>query len=743
MNEKAGIANWVAGKRSKWVTLLVWIVAAALLSALLPSASSQENNNAPNLSSGKPSVLADAVADREFSSGADLPALYVWHRDGGLTEADLAGIRSWSAKLASEPAPHQTAMPPIHQLPPEALNAELSSDRSTFVVPVFFDKEADVDKLKEGTEQIRDTAVSLLGSDPFEVPTSGTDQLSVRLTGPVGIQIDATGLFKNADVSLLLGTVVLVLVLLLLIYRSPILALIPLVAVSFAYGVINPLLGWMASEGWTVFDSQALSIMTVLLFGAGTDYCLFLISRFRQLLKTEANAGKALLSALTGSSGAIAMSGLTVVLSLLALLFADYGVYHRFAAPFSIAILVMGLASLTLVPALLAIIGRGSFYPFVPRTEAMRAERARRKGKTAPSDASEREPRNRVGRSVVARPGLIIVICVVFLGGFAAYASQIKVTYDIMSSFPKDMASREGFALIGDNFSPGELAPVKVIIDTQGKDVPVGDKLAALPYVDRVSEPQTGGTNPQIVLYEAQLAMNPYSIEAMNLIPDLRQAAEQALSDAGVASPADSTWIGGPTAEQHDAKATGDRDTRLIIPIVIGLITLLLLVYLRSIVATVYLVLTVILSYFSALGLGWAVLHYGFGADAIQGSIPLYAFVFLVALGEDYNIFMISSIWQKRGKMPLSQAIREGVGETGAVITSAGLILAGTFAVLATLPIQALVQFGLITAIGVLLDTFVVRPFLVPAITMKLGELAFWPGKPKPATNASTESNTV
>lgn len=738
MNDNAGISKWVAGKRSKWVTLLVWIVAAALLSALLPSASSHEDNNAPNLSQDKPSMQAEAIADREFSSGADVPALYVWHREGGLTDADIAGIGQWSAKLTEAKAPHQTSMPPLHLLPPEALKAELSSDNSTIVVPVLFDKQADADQLKEGIEHIRETTVSLLGENPFDAPTSEPGMLSIRVTGPVGIQIDATGLFKNADVSLMIGTVLLVLILLLLIYRSPILALIPLVAVGFAYGVINPLLGWMASEGWIVYDSQALSIMTVLLFGAGTDYCLFLISRFRQLLKSEENAGKALLAAVTGSSGAIAMSGLTVVLSLFALLFAEYGVYHRFAAPFGIAILIMGIASLTLVPSLLAIIGRGSFFPFVPRTPAMRAERAKRKGLPATAEAPAREPRNWAGRSVVAKPGLIIAVCVIVLGGFAAYATQIKVTYDILSSFPKDMDSREGFALIGDKFSPGELAPVKVIVDTQGKDVALGDKLAALPYVDRVSEPQTGANNPNIVLYEAQLSMNPYSIEAMELVPDLREAAEQTLAEAGVAD-ADRAWIGGPTAEQHDAKAAGDRDTLLIIPIVIGLITLLLLAYLRSVVATVYLVLTVILSYFSALGLGWLVLHYGFGADAIQGSIPLYAFVFLVALGEDYNIFMISSIWQKRGKMPLGQAIREGVGDTGAVITSAGLILAGTFAVLATLPIQALVQFGLITAIGVLLDTFVVRPFLVPAITMKLGEWAFWPSKPQRSSDSARQ----
>lgn len=722
-----GLGKWVAGPRSKWATLLVWVAAAALLSLLLPSVNGEEKNNAPNLGSSKPSARAETIAEREFPGGADVPALLVWHREGGLTDADLENVRKLSAELAASPVPHQTSAPPIHEMPPQALKAQLSEDRSTFVSPVLFDRQADADQLKEGVERIKENAKRLFGEDPFEAD-AGSEALSARVTGPVGIQIDATGLFKNADFALLIATVALVLALLLLIYRSPILALIPLVAVGFAYGVIGPVLGWMASEGWITVDSQAISIMTVLLFGAGTDYCLFLISRFRQLLLTEDSKAAALRGAISGSAGAIAMSGFTVVLALLALLLAQYGAYHRFAVPFSVSILIMGIASLTLVPALLAIFGRASFWPFVPRTPAMKAERAARKGRPVP--AEPKPERNRVGSLVVRRPWTIVIATVVVLGALAAASSQIKFTYDILSSFPDDMASREGFKLIGDKFSPGELAPANVIVDSRGEDVSgLGEKLKSLDYVSKVGEPRRGAQNPDFVLYEVEFAANPYSLEAMEKIPDMRQAAVDALAKAGAPNPEDGVWIGGATAEQHDAKATGDRDARLIIPVVIGLIALLLLLYLRSVVAMAYLVLTVILSYFSALGLGWLILHYGMGADAIQGAIPLYSFVFLVALGEDYNIFMISSIWKKRKEMPLLQAIKEGVGETSAVITSAGLILAGTFAVLATLPIQVLVQFGVITAIGVLLDTFVVRPFLVPAITALLGRRAFWPGR--------------
>ncbi|WP_127579745.1 MMPL family transporter [Paenibacillus koleovorans] len=720
--------HWVAGPRTKWITLVVWVVLAAMLSMLWPAVNSQEINNAPNLDESFPSVQADRIVKEQFPGTAGVPALLVWHRDGGLTDSDLQSAQKLLQSLAQEPLPETSFVPPLHQIPLPALKEQLSADRSTLVTPVFFNMNADTDILKENIESVKEKAKAIAGGDPFEAERTSTE-LSVRITGPVGIQVDATALFKNADVTLLLSTVLLVLVLLLLIYRSPILALIPLVGVAFAYGVISPVLGKLAQLGWITIDAQSISIMTVLLFGAGTDYCLFLIARFRQLLTEERDKGVALRKALFSSTGAIAMSGFTVVLSLLALAFAEYGAYQRFAVPFSLSILVMSIASLTLVPALLAIFGRGSFYPFVPRTDEMLRERAVKRGKPIPQLREKGRIGRKLGSLVVEKPWLILIVTVVLLGGLAGYATQIRYTYDILSSFPKDMPSREGFATIGERLSPGELAPVQIIVDTKGKPVALQETLAKLPYAASVSKPEKGKTNTELISVTLKLNLNPYSSEASALIPDLKQQAEQALGAAGIAESDRQVWVGGQTATQYDTEQTSNRDDRVIIPIVIALIAFLLLAYLRSVTAMLYLMGTVILSYFSALGLGWLVLHHFMGTDAIQGFIPLYAFVFLVALGEDYNIFMISSIWQKRKTMPLRQAIREGVRETGSVITSAGLILAGTFAVLATLPIQVLVQFGTITAIGVLLDTFLVRPFLVPAITTLLGRHAFWPSR--------------
>lgn len=723
------MAGWVAGKRTKWVTLAVWIILIGAFTAIWPSVNSVEDNTAANLSDSRPSVQAGLVAAREFPSGDSVPALVVWQRLGGLTDEDFSYIQQLSQSLESKPLPEQTSIVPLHTMPLPALKAQASDNGSTLVMPIFFSNKADTDHLKASMEQLKAQVKGELKSSPFEVSALGSKaELSAHVTGPVGIVIDATGLFASADVSLLLGTVLIVLVLLLLLYRSPVLALIPLIGVGFAYGVLSPILGILGQKGWITVDAQGISIMTVLLFGAGTDYCLFLITRFRKNLTEERDKTMALISAIRGSSGAIAMSGLTVVISLLALLFAEYGSNHRFAIPFSLSIAVMSIASLTLVPALLAIIGRASFFPFVPRTTEMLQERAARRGKAVKPAKEADRLGGMLGSLVVRKPLVIVILTLVLLGGFAAFSSQIKLTYDILSSFPKNMESRVGFDMIGKQFSPGRLAPVKVIINDEGKAITLAEDLAKLPYVDKVAEPVVGQKDPHIKAYDIELRMNPYSMDALDRIPEIRKAAENSLASAGIALSQDKVWIQGQTSTQYDTRETSARDTRIIIPVVIALIALLLLLYLRSIVAMLYLVGTVILSYFSALGLGWLIVHYIFGADAVQGAIPLYTFVFLVALGEDYNIFMISSIWQKRKTMPLRQAIQEGVGQTSAVITSAGLILAGTFAVLATLPIQVLLQFGLITAIGVLLDTFVVRPFLVPAITVLLGKRAFWPG---------------
>ncbi|TCP29730.1 RND superfamily putative drug exporter/hypothetical protein [Scopulibacillus darangshiensis] len=722
-----GIAR-ITGKKGRWVTLGIWVLIIAILSLAWPSVNKVEDNSAFQLPSDAMSVQAAKIAKEQFPDDAGNPVLITWYRGNGLTNKDFETVKKTYNRLEKQPIDDQSFIPPFSKMPPESIKSSVSKDGTALVTPVFINKNAGINQLQEDIDQLNRSISRFTGKHAFSDKLD-TGSLHVRLTGPVGIQTDAVSLFSQADVALLIATVLLVLILLIVLYRSPLLAIVPLIGVGFAYGVISPILGLMGDKGWITIDTQSVSIMTVLLFGAGTDYCLFLVSRYREELFEEQDKFKALESAIKHSGGAILMSALTVVLGLSTLLLAHYGSYHRFAVPFSLAVLIMGLAALTLLPAILAIFGRVSFFPFIPRTKEMTKALAEKKGKTIKQRKAHGSASGFLGRIVTRRPWTIIIASVIVLGVLASFSAKINYTYDLLESFPKDMPSREGFDIIAEHFSAGELAPVQVIVDSHREDLDLKEKLEALPFVKSVSKAQRGKTDKDILSFDINLAQNPYTAKSIDLIPKIKNTTASVLSHAGIASPDRNLWIGGETANLYDTKTVTDRDAKVIVPIVILIIALLLLFYLRSVIAMIYLILTVLLSYFSALGTGWLLLHYGMGVSAIQGLIPLYSFVFLVALGEDYNIFMISDIWKNGKTQPMKTAVANGVSKTTSVITSAGLILAGTFAVLATLPIQVLVQFGIVTAIGVLLDTFVVRPLLVPAITTVLGRYAFWPGR--------------
>ncbi|EAC7104490.1 MMPL family transporter [Listeria monocytogenes] len=706
------IASGVGGKKGRFITLGIWIIAIIILQFFFPKAADYKDDAAKDLPNSEPSVVAQKLIDDKFAGTDGVPALITWYRSTGLTNEDLVNIQKYSKELTENPVDYQKMAVPYDKMPPVALKQQVSKDGTTFIQTVIMKDSATSDQLTESFKQLESAAKTTIGENPFAQKVSADDTLVARTTGPAGISVDASGLFKDADVSLLIGTVLLVLVFLLVIYRSPILALIPLIAVGFAYLVITPILGLLAKEGIITYGSQGLSIMTVLLFGAGTDYCLFLISRFRSHLHTEKNRFQAFKEAFSGTAGAIALSGLTVMAALLLLLAAEYGSFHNFAVPFSLAIFIMMISSLTLVPALLGIFGRVSFWPFVPRTVEMEETRAKKKGKT-PKHHKENRFWHKIGEMSAKHPVRILIITLIILIGCGIFTTQVKYTYDTLSTFPEDMPSREGFTLISDHFGAGKLAPMEVVVNSKES------MKSSLENVDGVASVTGPERSKGYQKYTLILKDNPYSNEAMDVVPKVRAAADKG----------NDVYIAGQTATQYDDRAVTEHDEKVIIPLVIALIAILLLCYLRSITAMLYLVATVLLSFVGALGLGWVIIHYAMGVEAISGLIPLYAFVFIVALGEDYNIFMISSIWKNSKKMPLRKAITEGVGQTGGVITSAGLILAGTFGVLTTLPIQLLVQFGLITAIGVLLDTFIVRPFLVPSITVLLGKWAFWPGK--------------
>jgi RND superfamily putative drug exporter len=706
------LARAVSGARTRYLTVIFWVVLAAILSVALPSASGMEAPNPSNLPASSQSVVAASLAQRAFGGANETPGILVFYDKGGLDASDLNRVATYLDRIARVPLPGQIGPPAFAGLPAQALGALAKAKNTTLAVPVVFHATSDPARLGALLQAIRNSLHASFGADLLTRPDTYTG-LVARFTGPMGIAADTAGLFGNADVTLLAGTTVLILLLLVLIYRSPILPIIPLVGVGLSYLVASALLGALAAVHAIVLDAETVSILTVLMFGAGTDYTLLVVARYREQLGRIADHREALRTALEGSAGAVAMSAGTVVLALLFLLLSRYGPEHRFAIPFALGVGVTALASLTFVPALLAILGRRAFYPRVPR----------------PQPTSETHDVQLV-RLVTHRPWAVIAAATVLLGALVAFAPGIRTSFDLLSALPKSSQALQGYNLLSRAEGAGALSPVTVLVRGPGASTDLRAALSRAPEVISVAPPRAGDVGgTRVTEYAVTLRVNPLSNAAIAVLPALRSAALARLRATGAAT-GTRVYLSGLTAQNADSAALVARDTAIVLPVVLAAIALLILLYLRSLVAAAYLIATVVLSFFASLGLGWIVLHDILGVPSLAGGVVLYAFVFLVALGEDYNIFMVSRIWQERRARPMAAAVAEGMRATGSVITSAGLILAGTFTVLTGLPLQVLLDFGVIAAVGVLVDTFVVRSALVPAITVVLGDRAMWPNRP-------------
>ncbi len=705
---RMGLGDWwgqrLTGRRTRWVILLLWVMLAAVLSVVWPSAAQMENPNPPSLPASASSVAAGRLQQQAFGAAHTMPGLLVFYQRTGITSANRQAIAQFLGSVTARPLPRQAGAP---LLTADALATQLHQHPTTVVVPVAFQSTAAAPLLTRILTKTTQRLQRHLGYDLITAAPAGP-RMVARLTGPAGIAIDASQLFSGANLTLLIATTLLVLVLLVLIYRSPLLPWVPLVGVGFAYAVTSAILGALARAGHLVLDAETVAIMTVLMFGAGTDYALLVVARYREQLSREADHLQALGRAVGQAAGPVAMSAGTVMTALLALLLAQYGPDHRFAIPFVVAVGMTALASLTLVPACLALLGRAAFFPFAPRV------------------GSDTPGRRHGAPFAVRRPGWAAAGVAVLLAALAAFAPSIRTTYNLLSALPANSQARQGYALVAAADGPGSTAPATILISGAAARHDLARKLAEAPGVAAVSGPTFGraGREP-VTAYQVALSVNPLSNRAADLLPGIVARAGAAVAANGGGRVA----VSGATAQNANAAHLVNHDAAVVIPLVLVGIFLLLFAYLRSLVAAAYLVATVVLSYGAALGLGYLVLTDILHVGPWAGGVSLYAFVFLVALGEDYNIFMVSAIWRAATSRPLDEAVAYGVESTRSVILAAGVILAGTFAVLTALPLTILLQFGTVTALGVLLDTLLVRSVLVPAITVLLGPRAFWPAR--------------
>ncbi|MET3576850.1 MMPL family transporter [Bhargavaea ullalensis] len=691
------------GKRRYVITLLIWIVAAAILSFAAPGSKEfvKPNENS-GLPADEPSIVAAEKVKEYFPEGGGLPAMGVIRDEEGLTDAEISGFAEAVGAIADDPKFKE-----LKVLPAEALigqkEAFLSEDGTTFFVPVTLPEKM------EGHEMM-----VLMDHLKEKVRSGAPDGLEINWTGPAGIAADATELFSRADVVLLLSTVGLILVLLLIIYRSPLLAFIPLVGAGIVYAVVDRLIGIGAKTGLFVTESQALSIMMILLFAVITDYSLLIFSRFREELKEHEHPADAMKEAMLHVKEPIFFSGSTIFLAMLTLFASLYEPYRNFAPVFAIAAVAMLAAGLTLLPSLFALAGRKAFWPSIPNYGDEKTKRGKR------------TIWSRIAGAVTKRPAVFLVAVLALLVLSSLNIFNYRESFDLVKSFPEDLSSRQGYEQLAAGFGEGELAPGTVLVVSDEDIDPeaavrLSERIAEEPGIERtgfqghpVSEDGTAAR--MTVTFKG----NPYDKAALDAADNLRAHGSELAGEAGIQ--ATEFHLSGESALNADLKEINDRDTILVMVSVALLIAVMLGFQTKSVVAPLYLIGTLILSYAATLGLSIFLFDVFLGQKALSYRIPLYSFVFLVALGVDYSIMLIARIREEKRSHDLHEAVRLGIERTGGVISSAGIILAATFLVLATMPVNELKLFGMMMALGILIDTFIVRPLLIPAIILLLGK---------------------
>ena len=685
------------------MVLGIWIVAFA---AMMPLGSKLSDETRDDTTSFLPSSAesTDVVKtlDEDFASGETTQGLIVYQRGGGLTAADKRVIAEDAKRLNALPDSElPLTRPPAVPFQPGSPQALVSPDGSlaytVLTVPTNYDEQADWGK------RVRD----LTGE--------GTDGMRVLVTGDLGFSADSEEVFGELDTKLLLATVLLVLVLLGAIYRSVLVALTPLLVVFFAYTLATAFIYLYAKSGATV-SSNGTTILIVLMFGVGTDYCLLLVSRYREELHRIEDKHEAMARAVRRTGPTILASGLTVSLAMLTLTLADARLTSTLGPVAAIGVACGMVAGLTLLPALLTIFGRRGFWP---RASLVAYD---------PSHlGSGRQGLwRRLGDRVLQRPAAAFVVTsVAFIAG-ATGVLAYKVDYSTTTFFKKSVESVEAFRLMEEAFPAGVLAPTTVLVEREDGAVTRADVATVVRAVDDVdgvaSAKPTGNVSSDktMATVDVVLAGDPFTKDALNVVPDIRDA----VADLG---PGVIALVGGGSATQYDFDQAIESDLELIVPIALLVIAVILALLLRALVAPLVLIASVILSFLCTLGISVLFIRFVIGDAGFDASIPTFAFIFLVALGIDYTIFLMARVREEARRYGTREGMLRAIAVTGPVITSAGVILAGTFSVLMTLPVTYTFDLGFMVALGILLDTFVVRTIMVPAVVELIGDRIWWP----------------
>jgi RND superfamily putative drug exporter len=708
----SALASFVTGRRTKWVVIALWIVAVFALSPLGGKlADATRDETASFLPAGAESTRVQELLKDRFPGGETTIGLIVYKRDGGLTEADRAKIARDAQRVDDAiPVTQPAQVPFSSDAPPGLVSANGDAAYTVVTVPLNFDRVAD------------------WGKETRDLVGDGGGGLQVYVTGDLGLWADFEEVFGEVDTRLLLATVLLVLVLLGAIYRAPLIAIIPIVVVGLAYQVATAFIYLYADAGNTV-NSNSTGILVVLMFGVGTDYCLLLVSRYREELHRVEDKHAAMARALRRAGPALLASGCTVIAAMLVLLLADTGSTKSLGPVSAIGVASVLLAGLTLLPALLTAAGRKGFWP---RSSAVAYQ--------PDVDLAQRQGIwRRFGDRVLQRPGLALAATTALFALFTLGLLAYKEDYSIGGFFKKSVESVEGFDVLAESFPQGALAPTSILVLRDDGEARVSNadlaavrrRVEGIDGVASVSGPQRS-EDGEIGRIEVTFGDDPYSEAALARVNTLRDRVHDLPGGA-------TALVGAGSAVQQDFNDAAARDLRVIVPVALLVITIILGILLQAIVAPLVLIATVMASFFGTLGLSIFFFIEVQGSAGVDASLPTFAFIFLVALGVDYTIFLMSRVREEARTHGTREGVLRALAATGPVITSAGVILAGTFAVLMTLPVTFAFNIGFMVAVGILLDTFIVRTIMVPAAVELLGDRVWWPSTARGGGHALRE----
>jgi RND superfamily putative drug exporter len=684
------IAGSLTGRVTQWVVLGAWILLLVVAAPLAGKLTDVQDNQASSWlpASAESTKALERLA--AFQDQNDIPTLVVYQRDSGLRPADLTQIASQVGRIEKLDGAVPARGPQGTPLPPQAL-VQVSSDGQVAQAVVTFNFGVNGwNKLPDVADQIRSIA-TLPG-------------VTTHLAGPGGQAADSAEAFSGLDGRLLLFTVIVVVLILLVTYRSPVLWLLPVISAGVALTTAQAVIYLLAKHADLTVNGQSQGILTVLVFGAGTDYALLLVARYREELRRHEDRHEAMAVALHRAAPAIIASASTVVLAMVCLLVAEMNSTAGLGPVAAIGIAVGLLVMLTLLPALLVITGRWIFWPDRPRF-----------GSTEPTSGGFW---SRVGTRIAARPrrvwaGTALVLAAMSLGMFSLNAHGLSTA----DSYTKDFDSIQGQRVLAAHDLTDTSTPLMVLADA-GAATRVRQELTGLPGLGRPLDPVVkGGT----ALVSVPLTDDPTSQAAFDTVDRVR-ARLHALEGSDA-------LVGGASATTADIETASAHDNLVIIPLVLLVVLLVLMALLRSLLSPLLLIATVVLSFGASLGASALLFRHVFGFAGADASLPLFVFVFLVALGIDYNIFLMTRVREETPVHGTRRASRIALGATGGVITSAGMVLAATFLVLATMPLVAFAEIGIAVALGVLLDTLIVRSVLVTALNLDLGSRIWWPSR--------------